>query len=64
MKLLPFKSFILRDCNTARSRLMKDLKVFYARFTVTVSYDNSNPNSSFNFSKLGFFLLIIWKRST
>lgn len=27
-------------------------------------YDNSNPSASFNFSRFGFFLLIIWKRST
>ena len=27
-------------------------------------YDSSSPKVSFSFSRLGFFLLIIWKRST
>lgn len=43
---------------------MKDLKDFPVFFYLNRFYDNSNPSASFNFSRFGFFLLIIWKRST
>ena len=40
---------------------MKDLKDFPVFFYFNRFYDNSNPSASFNFSRFGFFLLIIWK---
>lgn len=43
---------------------LKDLKDFPVFFYFNRFYDNSNPSASFNFSRFGFFLLIIWKRST
>lgn len=38
---------------------MKDLKDFPVFFYLNRFYDNSNPSASFNFSRFGFFLLII-----